>query len=140
VSGKTVYITRKEHFNAAHKLYNPDWSEEKNEAFFGKCANRNWHGHNFDLYVTVKGRPDPETGFLMDLKVLKQIIRDRVTDKLDHHNINTDVDFMKGKIASIENLCVGIWEQIEPHISGCTLHCVRLWETHNNYVDYFGED
>lgn len=136
---RLLYITRKEHFNAAHKLYNPEWSDEKNEAVFGRCANKNWHGHNFDLYVTVKGYPNEETGFVMDLKVLKTIIKTHVIDKLDHQNINTDVDFMRGKMASIENLATAIWDQIEPHLEGCELHCVRLWETHNHYVEYFGE-
>jgi 6-pyruvoyltetrahydropterin/6-carboxytetrahydropterin synthase len=136
---RLLFITRKEHFNAAHKLYNPAWSEEKNEAVFGKCANKNWHGHNFDLYVTVKGYPNEETGFVMDLKVLKQIIQEHAIDLLDHKNINTDVDFMEGKMASIENLATAIWDQIEPHLVGCRLHCVRLWETHNNYVEYYGD-
>jgi len=136
---RLLYITRKEHFNAAHKLYNPNWSDEQNNAVFGKCANRNWHGHNFDLYVTVKGYPDPDTGFIIDLKVLKTIIEEHVIEKLDHRNINMDVDFMKGKMASIENIAVGIWDQIEPHLDGCQLHSIKLWETRNNYVEYFGE-
>jgi 6-pyruvoyltetrahydropterin/6-carboxytetrahydropterin synthase len=139
MANKLVYITRKEHFNAAHKLYNPSWSKEENEAVFGKCANENWHGHNFDLYVTVKGSPKDDTGFIMDLKNLRDIINEHVIDLLDHRNINLDVAFMAGKMASIENLAIGIWEQIEPHISGCTLHRIKLWETHNNYVEYFGE-
>lgn len=134
-----MYITRKEHFNAAHKLYNPAWSEEKNDEVFGKCANKNWHGHNFDLYVTVKGYPDAETGFIMDLKQLKKIIQQHVIDHLDHRNINTDVPFMAGKMASIENLATAIWDQISPHLVNCELHCIRLWETHNNYVEYYGE-
>ncbi len=136
---KLVYITRKEHFNAAHKLYNPSWTREENDAVFGKCANENWHGHNFDLFVTVKGSPDDDTGFIMDLKKLRDIINTYVVDLLDHQNINLDVAFMAGKMASIENLAIGIWEQIEPHLSGCELHRVKLWETHNNYVEYFGE-
>jgi 6-pyruvoyltetrahydropterin/6-carboxytetrahydropterin synthase len=135
---KILYITRKEHFNAAHKLFNPEWSEEKNEEVFGRCANSNWHGHNFDLYVTVKGTPNPETGFVMDLKVLKNIINQHVIEVLDHRNINLDVPFMKGKMASIENIVVGIWDQLEPHMDGCELHSIKLWETHNNYVEYFG--
>jgi 6-pyruvoyltetrahydropterin/6-carboxytetrahydropterin synthase len=133
-----LYVTRKEHFNAAHKLYNPRWTEEQNEAVFGKCANKNWHGHNFDLYVTVKGIPDPDTGFVIDLKELKRIIKEQVTDKLDHRNLNEDVDFMKGKMASIENLVVEIWKQIEPHLSHCELHCLKLYETERNYVEYYG--
>src|SRR6187401_3515352 len=93
-----VYITRIEHFNAAHKLYNPGWSREKNHEVFGKCANENWHGHNFELYVTIKGDPDPETGFIFDAKKLGGLINERVIEKLDHRNLNVDVDFMKGKL------------------------------------------
>ncbi|MCB9245012.1 MAG: 6-carboxytetrahydropterin synthase [Flavobacteriales bacterium] len=133
-----LYITRKEHFNAAHKLYNPSWTKEENDAVFGKCANEHWHGHNFDLYVTVKGHPNPDTGFVIDLKVLKKIIQEHVVDVLDHRNINLDVPFMHGKMASIENLAIGIWNQIEPHLKDCSLHCIKLWETRNNYVEYFG--
>jgi len=140
MTNKLVYITRKEHFNAAHKLYNPKWTQEENEAIFGKCANKNWHGHNFDLYVTVKGSPNEDTGFIMDLKKLRDIINEHVVEVLDHKNINMDVPFMKDKMASIENLAVGIWEQIEPHLQNCTLHRIKLWETHNNYVEYFGEE
>ena len=101
-----VYVSRKEHFNAAHKLYNPAWSKEKNIEVFGPCANENWHGHNFDIIVTVKGTPDPDTGFVIDLKKLSTLIRIEVTDKLDHKNLNLDVDFMKDKLASCENLVV----------------------------------
>ncbi len=136
---KTVYITRKEHFNAAHRLYNPNWSEEQNEAFFGKCANKHFHGHNFDIYVTVKGEADPETGMVMDLKKLKKIMHELVIDQLDHRNINEEVEFMKGKMASIENLVVEIWNQIESHIEGGKLHCIKLYETNNQFVEYYGE-
>ncbi|MBI1223200.1 MAG: 6-carboxytetrahydropterin synthase [Bacteroidetes bacterium] len=133
-----LYITRKEHFNAAHKLYNPNWTEEENDAVFGKCANKNWHGHNFNLYVTVKGHPNPDTGFVIDLKILKRIIGDKVIEKLDHRNLNEDVDFMQGKMASIENLAVEIWKQIEPELHNCHLHCIKLYETESNYVEYYG--
>lgn len=135
-----IYITRKEHFNAAHKLYREDWSLEKNEEVFGRCANTNWHGHNYDLFVTVKGEVNPETGFVIDLKDLKDIILNKVIDKLDHKNLNLDVPFMKGKMASTEVLAIEIWKQLESHISerGATLHCIKLYETANNYVEYFG--
>ena len=135
-----VYLTRLEHFNAAHKLYNPAWSKEKNDAVFGICANENWHGHNYELFVTVKGTVDSEIGYLADLKQLSNIIREKATDKLDHKNINLDVDFMKGKLASAENIAIAIWEQIEGPINkiGAELHCVKLCETENNYVEYFG--
>jgi 6-pyruvoyltetrahydropterin/6-carboxytetrahydropterin synthase len=138
-----LYISRKEHFNAAHKLYNPQWSKEKNAAVFGPCANDNWHGHNFDLIVTVKGTPDPETGFVVDLKRLSTLIRAEVIDKLDHKNLNIDVDFMQGKLASCETLVVEIWKILEPKVTGITrfgkLYSLRLYETPRNYVEYFGE-
>jgi 6-pyruvoyltetrahydropterin/6-carboxytetrahydropterin synthase len=135
-----VYLTRQEHFNAAHKLYNPSWTKEKNDEVFGKCANDNWHGHNYDLYVTVKGEPDAETGFLFDVKKLSVIIKECVIEKLDHKNLNLDVDFMKGKMCSSENLAVGIWEQLESHLpSNVQLHSIKLYETPRIYVEYFGK-
>jgi 6-pyruvoyltetrahydropterin/6-carboxytetrahydropterin synthase len=133
-----VYLTRKEHFNAAHKLFKPEWSAEKNEETFGKCANPNWHGHNYDLFVTVKGELNPETGFLLDLKKLKTIILENVIDKLDHKNINLDVDFMKDKMASTEILAIEIWNILNPLIKDARLHCVKLYETENNFVEYYG--
>ena len=138
-----LYVSRKEHFNAAHKLYNPSWSKEKNTEVFGPCANENWHGHNFDLIVTIRGRPDPETGFVVDLKKLSMMIRKEVIDKLDHKNLNVDVDFMQGKLASCENLVVEIWKILSDHLAAVTksgkLHSIRLYETPRNYVEYFGE-
>lgn len=135
-----VYITRIEHFNAAHKLYNTSWTKEKNELVFGKCANEKWHGHNFELFVTIKGYPDSETGFVYDAKKLSIIITEHVTDKLDHKNLNEQVDFMKGKLCSIENLIVGIWAQLQPHLpEGVLLHSLKLYETPKIYVEYFGE-
>lgn len=138
-----IFITRREHFNAAHKLYNPSWSEEKNEEVFGACANHNWHGHNFELYVTVKGEPLEETGFVMDMKRLGELTKELVIDKIDHKNLNEDVDFMKGKLASCENLVVEIWKILAPAISkesenNAQLHSLRLHETRNNYIEYFG--
>ena len=134
-----VYLTRKEHFNAAHKLYNKDWSEEENDTVFGKCANKNWHGHNFDLFVTVKGTPDPQTGFIMNAKELSRIIQEVIITKLDHKNLNVDVESLKGIMPSTENVAKMIWAQLEPHIQACKLHCVKLYETENIYVEYFGE-
>lgn len=135
-----VYITRIEHFNAAHKLFNPSWSREQNEAVFGKCANENWHGHNFELHVTIKGKPDKDTGFVYDVKKLSVIITQYVIEKLDHKNLNVDVDFMKGKLCSIENLVTAIWEQLEAHLpQRVKLHSLRLYETPRIYVEYFGE-
>jgi 6-pyruvoyltetrahydropterin/6-carboxytetrahydropterin synthase len=134
-----VYITRIEHFNAAHKLFNPNWSREKNEEIFGKCANENWHGHNFNLHVTVKGEPNSETGFVYDAKKLSIIIKEHVTDVLDHKNLNVEVDFMKNKICSIENLVIGIWNQLKPQMpSDVILHSLKLYETDRIYVEYFG--
>jgi len=134
-----VYLTRLEHFNAAHKLYNHNWSKEKNEEVFGVCANENWHGHNFDLFVTVKGEPDAETGFVMDVKKLKTLSKEHVVKKVDHKNLNLDVDFLKGKMCTTENLAMGIWNQLKPHLpENVTLHCVKLYETPRIYVEYFG--
>ncbi len=134
-----VYITRKAHFNAAHRLFNPRWTDEQNEQFFGKCANKNYHGHNFDIYVTLKGVADENTGMVMDLRKLKDVMHEFVLDKIDHKNINLDVDFMKGKMASIENIVVEIWKQLEPHIENGKLHCIKLFETENQFVEYYGE-
>lgn len=138
-----VYVSRKEHFNAAHKLYNPNWSQEKNEEVFGPCANVNWHGHNFELITTVKGAPDPDTGFVVDLKQLSNLIRKEVIDKLDHKNLNIDVDFMKGKMASSEVLVMEIWKILAPKVNEITnrgsLHSLKLYETPRNFVEYFGE-
>jgi 6-pyruvoyltetrahydropterin/6-carboxytetrahydropterin synthase len=135
-----VYLTRIEHFNAAHRLYNPNWSHEQNETVFGKCANENWHGHNYELYVTVKGTPNPDTGFLYDVKKLSVIIKERVIEKIDHRNLNMDVDFLQGKMCSTENLAVGIWNELVPYLPPeIKLHCIKLYETASIYVEYFGE-
>jgi 6-pyruvoyltetrahydropterin/6-carboxytetrahydropterin synthase len=135
-----VHITRRERFSAAHKLARPDWSVEKNLEVFGKCANPNWHGHNYELWVTVKGEPSKETGFVIDLSELSRIIVDRVIRHVDHKNIDMDVAFMKGRLSSTENLAITIWEQIKEPVEalGCALHCVKLKETENNHVEYFG--
>ena len=138
-----IYVSRKEHFNAAHKLTNPNWSREKNIEVFGPCANENWHGHNFDLYVTVKGNPDPETGFLVDWKKLSILIKKEILDKVDHKNLNMDVDFMEGKLASCEILVMEFWKILKPKIPGISkygeLHKIRLFETPRNFVDYYGD-
>ncbi len=135
-----VIVTRRERFSAAHVLRNEHWSDEKNEAVFGKCANQNWHGHNFELFVSVKGEPEKDTGFVIDLKVLANIINKKVISKLDHKNINLDVDFMQGKMASTEVLAIAIWNELKDDISAhdCQLHCIKLKETENNFVEYFG--
>jgi 6-pyruvoyltetrahydropterin/6-carboxytetrahydropterin synthase len=133
-------LTRRERFNAAHKLYREDWSEAKNEEVFGKCANHNWHGHNFELFVTVRGEINEDTGFIVDLKDLSDLLKEKVIEPLDHKNINLDVPFMKGKMASTEVLAMEIWKQIASDIEnlGAELHCIKLVETENNYVEYFG--
>lgn len=135
-----IYITRKATFNAAHKLFQPQLTQEENLAIYGKCANPNWHGHNYSLFITVKGEVNPETGFLVNLKWLKEITNKYVIDKVDHLNLNMDVDFMRDKLTSTENLAIAIWEEMLPHIeeAGATLHCVKICETENNYVEYFG--
>lgn len=136
-----VYLTRRETFNAAHKLYVEAWSEEKNFEVFGKCANKNWHGHNYELYVTVKGELDPVTGFFINVKDLGRIIKKVVISKLDHKNLNLDVPYFAegGPQATIENLAIWIWRELEPHLEGFSLHCVKVYETENIYAEYFGE-
>ncbi|HEX2533852.1 MAG TPA: 6-carboxytetrahydropterin synthase [Chitinophagaceae bacterium] len=135
-----VYLTRVEHFNAAHKLFNPAWSREQNDAVFGKCANDNWHGHNYELLVTVKGKPSPDTGFVYDVKRLSELIKEQVIEKVDHKNLNLDVEFLKGQLCSTENLAIGIWNELEPHLPAeVQLHCIKLYETPRIYVEYFGE-
>jgi 6-pyruvoyltetrahydropterin/6-carboxytetrahydropterin synthase len=138
-----VYVIRKEHFNAAHRLFNPAWSEEKNHEVFGPCANNNWHGHNFELIVTVKGIPDIDTGFVYDLKQLGDLIKAEIIDKVDHKNLNLDVDFMLGKLASCEILVMEFWKILAPKIKEtsdtATLHKIHLIETNKNSVEYFGE-
>ena len=135
-----IYITRKEHFNAAHRLFKPEYSDEENLRIFGKCSNPNWHGHNYTLHVTVKGEINEKTGFIIDLKRLSQIINQKVINKLDHRNINLEVDFMEGKQASTENLAIGIWGELAAEIGmeGALLHCIKVEETENNSVEYFG--
>jgi 6-pyruvoyltetrahydropterin/6-carboxytetrahydropterin synthase len=138
-----VYVIRKEHFNAAHRLYNPNWTEEKNKEVFGPCSNVNWHGHNFELIVTVKGIPDPDTGFVVDMKVMSQVIKDEVIEKVDHKNLNLDVDFMQGKMASCEIFAMEIWKVLAPKLNAAipngNLHSLELIETNKNSVKYYGE-
>ena len=137
-----IYVSRQEHFNAAHKLHNPKWSDERNREVFGPCANINWHGHNYELIVTVKGQPDPETGFVVDLKALSDLLRVHITEQVDHKNLNLDVPFMAGQMASTENLAIAFWQIIERELSIITqaeLHCVKLYETPRNFVEYYGE-
>jgi len=134
-----VYVTRVERFNAAHKLWVDEWSEEKNFEVFGKCSNKNWHGHNYRLEVTVKGTPDPITGFVMDAKKLGDLVKLEVTEKLDHMNLNLDVDFLKGMQPTSENLTIKIWEILKGHITTCELFSVKLYETETIFTEYKGE-
>jgi 6-pyruvoyltetrahydropterin/6-carboxytetrahydropterin synthase len=135
-----VYLSRIEKFNAAHKLWVPQWTEEENIACFGKCANKNWHGHNYVLTVTVKGQPDQITGFVIDAKHLSKLIREHVTEHLDHSNLNLDVAWIPSEMMpTTENMCVLIWQQLAHRLVGCTLHSIKLQETDTIYAEYFGE-
>jgi len=135
-----IYLTRRERFCAAHRMYRKEWSDELNLKVFGKCSNPNWHGHNYTLWVTIKGEASEEYGFVMNINILKQIILDNVINKIDHRNINLEVDFMKGKIATTENLAIAIWDELSPFIlkAGASLHCVKIEETENNSIEYYG--
>jgi len=136
-----VYITRKERFNAAHRLFRPELSDEENLRIFGKCSNPNWHGHNYTLMVTVRGEINPYTGYVVDLKELSHLINTKIISKVDHRNINLEVDFMSGKLASTENIAKAIFQELSPGIMalGAALHSVKLEETENNSAEYFGE-
>ncbi|MDT8308466.1 MAG: 6-carboxytetrahydropterin synthase [Bacteroidales bacterium] len=136
-----IYLTRRERFNAAHRLFKPDFTDLENEAFFGKCSNPNWHGHNYVLFVTVKGYVNHETGLLINLKELSHLINTHVVEKIDHKNMNVEVDFMKGKYSSSENLAISIWEVLKEPVKklGAEMHKVKIEETENNFVEYFGD-
>jgi 6-pyruvoyltetrahydropterin/6-carboxytetrahydropterin synthase len=136
-----VYLTRVERFNAAHKLWVSDWTPEQNLATFGKCSNPNWHGHNYYLHVTVKGQPNPVTGFVIDAKQLSNVMKSEVIDHIDHRNINLDVEFFpKNLQPTTENLAFVIWQRLVEHVAqmGAALHCIRLYETENIYAEYYG--
>jgi 6-pyruvoyltetrahydropterin/6-carboxytetrahydropterin synthase len=135
-----IYITRRERFNAAHRLFREDKTDEENFEIFGKCSNPNWHGHNYTLFVTVRGEVDPETGFLMNLKELSKLIRERIIDKIDHKNANLEVDFMKGRFTTTEMIAIGIWDELvmPVRLLGADLYKIKLEETENNFVEYFG--
>ena len=135
-----IFVTRRERFNAAHRMYREEWDDQHNERIFGKCSNPNWHGHNYELFVTIKGEPDPETGMLINLKEVSRVIRTEVIEALDHKNINLEVPFMQNRIASTENLAIAIWEVLEASFKELQvkLHAVRISESENNTVEYFG--
>lgn len=134
-------MTRRERFCAAHRMFRKEWSDEVNQRVFGKCSNPNWHGHNYILWVTVKGETAAEHGFVMNINLLKQIILDNVISKIDHKNINLEVAFMIGRIATTENLAIAIWNVLDPFIEqeGASLHCIKIEETENNSIEYYGE-
>jgi 6-pyruvoyltetrahydropterin/6-carboxytetrahydropterin synthase len=133
-----VYVTRQVHFNAAHRLHNPAYDQKWNEEQFGLCTNPHWHGHNYVLEATVRGRPDPATGYVLSLSDLKRILHEAVADPCDHRNLNEEVDFLRGVIPSTENLVVAFWNRIAPRLPRGRLHCVRLYETPRNFAEYFG--
>jgi 6-pyruvoyltetrahydropterin/6-carboxytetrahydropterin synthase len=133
-----VFITRQVHFNAAHRLYNPSHTRAWNERTYGACANPNGHGHNYVLEVTVRGRPDPQTGYVLDLGELKRIVERAVVDPCDHRHLNKDVDFLSKTIPTTENLVVAFWGRIAPRIKAGVLDCVRLYETPRNFAEYRG--
>ena len=135
-----IYITRREVFNAAHRVYREEWSDEKNLEVFGKCSNPQWHGHNYTLFVTIKGKIQENLGYVADLKSVSKTIQEHIIEKIDHKNLNLEVDFMKGRIASTENIAIAIWEELKNPIRklGAELYCVKLEETENNFVEYFG--
>lgn len=136
-----LYLTRRERFSAAHRMYIEGWSDEENLKVFGKCSNPNWHGHDYVLYVTVMGKLSEDTGLVINMNDLKQIIRERIIDKADHRNLNLDVDFMKGLNATTENLVVAIWNELEEPVrkAGGELYRVKIEETENNTIEYYGK-
>jgi 6-pyruvoyltetrahydropterin/6-carboxytetrahydropterin synthase len=134
--GKRVSVFRKEHFNAAHRLFNPAWDMAKNDEVFGKCNNPNFHGHNYDLVVKITGEPDPLTGYVFDLKILSDLIKENVLDKFDHHNLNLDVEDFKALNPTAENICVVIYEILRSKIDATFDLQVRLYETERNFVEY----
>jgi 6-pyruvoyltetrahydropterin/6-carboxytetrahydropterin synthase len=135
-----IYVTRKAHFSASHRLFNPSFSDERNLAVYDKCANPNGHGHNYYVEVTVAGEPDAETGYVIDLKKLKQIIEEHFISKVDHKHLNHDVDFLRGVVPTAENVAIACWNQLAPQVRQGRLYSVRLFETQNNFVEYKGEN
>ncbi len=134
-----VKVTRRLHFSAAHRLFNPAYSDEKNLEVFGLCSNPNWHGHNYELDVTVEGEMDPATGFVIDLKKLRDVAEATVVNDVDHRNLNLDVDWLQGVLPTTENLVVAIWNRLVDRIPQGRLVRLVLWETPRNYVEYSGE-
>ena len=136
-----VYIIRREHFSAAHRLFLPEYTDEANFNVFGKCSNPNWHGHNYILYVTIKGNPDPNTGLVIHLRHVSKLIEEKILKKIDHKNLNVEVEFLKGKVPTSENVAIGIWNEIADDVRGLggILHCIRIEQSENNIIEYYGE-
>ena len=134
-----VYVTRKAQFCAAHRLHNPNWSDEKNRTVFGKCNNPNGHGHNYDIEVTVAGKPPAETGMVIDLKILADIIDAEIVERVDHKHMNVDVDFMRGCIPTAENMAIAFWKILDSKMPAGKLVSIKLYESGNNFVEYRGE-
>jgi len=137
--GRKVFVSRREVFSSAHRLYNPDFTEQENEDIYDKCNNYHGHGHNYTLEVVVEGEIDDRTGYVLDLKLLKKIIMKNVISKVDHKHLNLDVEFMKGVIPTAENIAVKIWDQLVDKIPSGKLYKIKLHETENNFVEYFGD-
>jgi 6-pyruvoyltetrahydropterin/6-carboxytetrahydropterin synthase len=137
-----IHIIRREHFSAAHRLFLPEYNDEQNFDIFGKCSNPNWHGHNYIVYVTIRGEADPVTGLVIHLRHVSQLIKERVLEKVDHKNLNLEVDFLKGRVPTSENVAIGIWHELEEGIRklGGELYCIRLEQSENNIVEYFGPE
>ncbi len=135
------FLTRRERFSSAHRMFNPEWNDDENLRIFGKCSNPNWHGHDYVLYVTIKGNINKETGMVLNMNQLKEIIREKIIEKVDHRNLNLEVDFMKGLNATTENLVKAIWDELEEPVRtiGAELYCVKIEETENNSVEYYGK-
>jgi 6-pyruvoyltetrahydropterin/6-carboxytetrahydropterin synthase len=136
----TVIVTRQTHFNAAHRLHNPDQSTQWNSEHYGPCNNPRWHGHNYVLEVSVRGQPDPATGYVIDLSLLNRLIQTHIVELCDHRNLNEEVEFLRGVIPSTENLAIAFWHQLAPHITSGVLHCVKLYETPRNFAEFYGPD
>lgn len=130
-----VYVTRREVFSAAHRIFNPELTDEENFKLYGKCSNPNWHGHNYTLEVTIAGEIDPGTGYVIDMNILKEVIKSNIIDKTDHKNLNTETDFMRGIIPSSENIANAIWNVLIDKIPKGKLYSVKLYETENNYFE-----
>lgn len=133
-----VFVTKRLTFSASHRLHNPNFSDEWNKEIFDKCNNPNGHGHNYIVEVTIAGEPNPDTGYVIDLKMLKKIVENVIIDKVDHKHLNTDVEFMQNLIPSVENIAIAFWKELENKIPNGKLYRIKIWETENSYVEYFG--